>query len=78
MAALITNQQRLLRDLEDIQIEVRFRNPSNLINQLNQVSIHLICISRLMWQNKKIPGWGCSQKMYKKGQSKTSPLKIMC
>ena len=40
LAALTIRQSRLLRDLEEMQIEVRFRNSSNLISRLNQVSIH--------------------------------------
>ena len=39
MATLITRQARMLRDLEEMQIEVRVIDPSNTKYQLNQVSI---------------------------------------
>ena len=39
VAALITHQTRLLRDLEEMQVEVRVIDPSNAKCQLNQVSI---------------------------------------
>jgi len=39
VAALITCQARLLRDLEEIQAEMRVIDPSNAKYQLNQVSI---------------------------------------
>jgi len=39
VAALITRQTKLLRDLEEILVEMRVIDPSNARNQLNQVSI---------------------------------------
>ena len=39
VATLITRQTRLLRDLKEIQVEVRVIDPSNAKYQLNQVSI---------------------------------------
>ena len=39
LAALMTRQARILRDLEEMQIEVRVIDPSNSKHQLNQVSI---------------------------------------
>jgi len=39
VATLITRQTRLLRDLEEMQVEVRVIEPSNAKYQLNQVSI---------------------------------------
>ena len=39
IATLITHQIRLLRDLEEMQVEVRVIDPSNAKYQLNQVSI---------------------------------------
>jgi len=39
VATLITRQTRLLRDLEEMQVEVRVIDPSNAKYQLNQVSI---------------------------------------
>jgi len=39
MATLITRQARILRDLEEMQIEMRVIDSSNTRYQLNQVSI---------------------------------------
>ena len=39
VVALITSQTRLLRDLEEMQVETRVIDPSNAKYQLNQVSI---------------------------------------
>ena len=39
MAALITRQTRLLRDLEEMQVELRVTDSSTARNQLNQISI---------------------------------------
>ena len=39
MATLITRQAKILRDLEEMQVEVRVINSSNTSYQLNQVSI---------------------------------------
>ena len=52
--ALITRHTRLLRDLEEMQVEVRVIDPSNARNQLNQVSIHLIYMTKSERPNKEM------------------------
>ena len=49
--ALITKQPGILIDLEEMRIEVRFINSSNLKSQLNQVSLRFDLYN-------KISGWG--------------------
>ena len=39
LATLMTRQARILRDLEEMLVEMRVIDPSNARNQLNQVSI---------------------------------------
>ena len=39
LAALLTGQSRLLRDLEEMQIVVRLNDSSSILNQLNQVRV---------------------------------------
>ena len=36
----MTHQPRLLKELEEMQIEVKVKESRNVINQLNKVSIH--------------------------------------
>ena len=51
--ALITCQTRLLRDLEEMQVEVRVIDPSNAKYQLNQV-FNLIYMTKSKRPNKEM------------------------
>ena len=52
VATLITRQTRLLRDLEEMQVEVRIIDPSNAKYQLNQV-FNLIYMTKSKKSNKE-------------------------
>ena len=39
LAALLTGQSRLLRDLEEMQIDVRLNDSSSILSKLNQVGV---------------------------------------
>ena len=47
LATLITEQPNLLKDLERIQLEVRVKEPKNVLNQLNQVSVQFDLYERI-------------------------------
>ena len=53
VAALITRQTRLLRDLEEMRVEVGVTDSPNVMSQLNQV-FNLICITKSKKPSKKI------------------------
>ena len=54
VATLITRQTRILRDLEEMQIEVRVIDPSNPKYQLNQVSIQFNHTTKSKRPNKEM------------------------
>ena len=39
LAALLTRQLRLLRDLEEMQTDIRLNDSSGMLSQLNQVGV---------------------------------------
>lgn len=55
LASLITKQSKLLWELEEMQVEVIIRNHTNLLCQLNQVSIHFNLYLRSRRHKKKTP-----------------------
>jgi len=72
LAALITRQIRLLRDLEEMRVEVGVTDSPNVMSQLNQV-INLICMTKSKKPSKKILK---KRKIMQKMQAELKKLKI--
>ena len=53
LATLITHQFRLLRDLEEMQVEVLIVDSSSIMSQLNQVSVNSSCMIKSKRPKKK-------------------------
>jgi len=47
LATLITQPPNLLKDSERMQLEVRVKEPTNVLNQLNQVSVQFDLYERI-------------------------------
>ena len=76
MATLITRQTRILRDLEEMQVEVQVIDPSNAMCQLNQVSIQFDLYDKIKEAQQRDVQIRKIIK-YKKENSRSFKLKMM-
>ena len=71
VAALITQQSCLLKEIEKMQMEVQVKEHMMTLSQLNQVIVNLICMKESNKYNRGMSEWSRLLKNYKEEKIRT-------